>query len=126
MLFTGIPFITSILLLPQRFQNASGTSALGAGIRLLPFAFSCAVGSIASAMIAGKLKVPPLYLLLGASGLQIVGFALLSISSTNPAVGICGEMYVYEIIAALGVGVCIALQTVLVPFTVEKRDQGRL
>lgn len=74
-------------------------------------------------MIAGKLKVPPIYLVLIASTLQVIGFTLLS---TLPTSGdfILHAQYGYEVIAGFGVGVNISTLMLMTPFSVEKRDQG--
>lgn len=74
-------------------------------------------------MVVGKLKIPPIYLVLGASSLQVVGFALMSTlpisSETSKA------QYGYEVIAGFGCGVNISLLMLLTPFSIQKRDQGK-
>ncbi len=88
----------------------------------MPFTFAAPVGSAVSALIAGKLKVPPIYLVICASVLQIIGFALLSTSSYSPRVA--AAQYGYEVIAGFGCGINISILVLLTPFSVEKRDQG--
>ncbi len=90
----------------------------------MPFTFAAPVGSAVSALIAGKLKVPPIYLVMCASVLQIIGFALLSMSSYSPKVA--AAQYGYEVIAGFGCGINISILVLLTPFSVEKRDQGTL
>jgi hypothetical protein len=108
--------------IPLRFQIINGLSPLQAGIRLLPFAVLLPVGSVFAAGIAGKAKVPPLYLFIAASILQIIGFALLSTSPTdghlNPA------QYGYQVICGFAIGSVLATLTVMTPFSVETRDKG--
>lgn len=118
---TGAPFTVAVIQIPIRFQTVNGVSALGAGIRLLPFAVLSPIGSIIAAGVAGKLKVPPIYLLLGGSVIQTVGLALLSTSPTTTRINIA--QYGYQAVAGFGVGVNIACLLVMTPFTVEKRDQ---
>lgn len=120
--FLGPPFTVSIFQIAQRAQVVNGTSALGGGIRLLPFSFASPVGSVVSAVIAGKAKIPPIYLVLFASCLQVVGFALLSTIPTGT--GLFRAQYGYEVIAGFGVGINISTLILMTPFSVEKRDQG--
>ncbi len=120
--FLGAPFNVIIFSLPQRFQIVNSTSPLGAGIRLLPFTCATPVGSIVSSMVAGKMKIPPIYLVVTASCLQIVGFSLLS---TLPVVKyIPRAQYGYEVIAGFGVGINISTLVLMTPASVQKRDQG--
>lgn len=119
----GAPFTVAVFQIPQRSQIVNGASPLGAGIRLLPFAFASPVGSIVSAMIAGKLKVPPIYLVLIASTLQVIGFTLLSTLPTSGGF-LSHAQYGYEVIAGFGVGVNISTLMLMTPFSVEKRDQA--
>ena len=121
--FLGAPFNVVIFSLPQRFQIVNNTSPLGAGIRLLPFTCATPVGSLLSSLMAGKLKIPPIYLVITASCLQVVGFSLLS---TLPVVRhISNTQYGYEVIAGFGVGINISTLVLMTPFSVQKRDQGK-
>ncbi len=88
----------------------------------MPFTFAAPVGSAVSALIAGKRKVPPIYLVMCASVLQIIGFALLSTSAYSPKVA--AAQYGYEVIAGFGCGINISILVLITPFSVEKRDQG--
>lgn len=101
----------------------NGVAPLLAGVRLLPFSVASPIGSIASSMVAGKLKIPPIYLVLGASSLQVIGFALLSSLPTSSDTA--KAQYGYEVIAGFGCGVNISTLLLLTPFSVEKRDQGK-
>ena len=93
-----------------------------AGVRLLPFSVASPIGSIIASMVSGKAKIPPIYLVLGASCLQVAGFVLLSTlpasNQTLPA------QYGYEVIAGFGCGVNISSLMIMTPFSVERRDQG--
>ena len=123
-LFLGAPWFVSIFQLPQKFQVVNGASPLGAGIRLMPFTFAAPIGSVISSLIAGKLKVPPIYLVVFASILQVVGFALLSTLPASPQV--IPAQYGYEIIAGFGCGINISLLILMTPFSVESQDKGAL
>lgn len=123
-LFLGGPFFVAIFQLPQRSQIVAGVSPLMAGVRLLPFTVSAPLGSIMASIVAGKAKIPPIYLVIGASSLQVIGFALLStLPSTNRTLQ---AQYGYEVIAGLGCGVNISTLMLMTPFSVEKKDQGML
>lgn len=97
-------------------------SPLGAGVRLLPFTFLCPIGSIFASVIA-KAKVPPIYLLIVGSALQVIGFSLLSTIHITQSIGT--TQYVFEIIAGFGVGMNISTLILMTPFCVEDRDKGR-
>lgn len=119
---TGGPFTVAVIQIPQRFQTVNNMSPLGAGIRLLPFALLCAIGSVVTASVAGKAKVPPIYLMLGGSIIQIVGFALLSTAPETTSIS--NAQYGYEAIAGFAVGINLCCLIVMTPFTVEKRDKS--
>ena len=121
MFLCGGPFTVAVIELPLRFQAVNGLSALGAGIRLLPFAIASPIGSVIAAGVAVKTKIPPIYLSLGGAAILVVGFALLS---TSPATTtIQNAQYGYQTIAGFGVGVSLAALIVMTPFAVEKRDK---
>ena len=107
--------------IPLRFQAVNNLSPLGAGVRLLPYAVINPIGSVVSPFVAGRYKVPPVYILLFGSVLQIIGFALLSSSSTTEAID--RAVYAYEAIAGFGLGSNLSCLIALTPFTVEKRDK---
>ena len=96
-------------------------SALGAGVRLLPFAIPCAIGSALTAAVAGRAKIPPIYLMLGGSAIQVVGFALLS--TAPETTHISSAQYGYEAIAGFAVGISLCCVILMTPFAVEKRDK---
>lgn len=111
-----------MFLIPQRFQLAYGTSSLNAGLALIPFGVVIAVGSIFASIVCGKFKVPPLYMMLVGSGLQVLGFALLG---TLPAtLDIPPRIYGFEVIAGWGCGINFTLLFVVIQFVNEKRDNG--
>ncbi|KAH8685445.1 MFS multidrug transporter-like protein [Tricladium varicosporioides] len=122
-LFLGAPWFVTIFQLPQRFQVVNNASALSAGIRLVPFTLAAPIGSVVSAAIAGKFKVPPIYLVIGGSCLQVIGFALLS---TLPLIArMVPEQYGYQVIAGFGVGINISTLIVMTPYSIkEARDKA--
>ena len=88
----------------------------------MPLTFAAPLGSAISASIAGKLKVPPIYLVMCASTLQVIGFALLSTLKFSNNVH--AAQYGYEVIAGFGCGINISILVLMTPFSVERRDQG--
>lgn len=88
---------------------------------MLPYVALFPIGSIVIAVLAGKAKIPPIYLILGASVFQCVGFGLLSTSPGSKALH--PSQYGYQVITGLGIGGSLGALTVITPFTVEKRDR---
>lgn len=118
----GVPFNFVVVTLPQRFQAVFGTTALGAGIRLLPYMLSTSLGALAANIIGAKGRVPPIYLLFFGALLQVLGLALLS---TLPTAGVFpAEGYGYETLAGAGVGVTFGILILATPFVAEARDLG--
>jgi hypothetical protein len=113
----------AIFQLPQKFQIVHGASNIDAGVRLMPFTFAAPVGAVITSTIAGKLKVPPLYLILCGSVLQVIGFALLATLPGSP--DLPRSSYGYEVIAGFGSGINGSLLLLMMPFAVEARDRGR-
>ena len=113
-----------IIAIPQRFQVVNENSSITAGLRLLPFAVATPLGSGLSSLAAGRLKIPPIYILLAGAILQTVGYAFLSTIPTSG--GVWPGQYGYDVIAALGTGANIAILYLVTPFTVEERDKCRL
>ena len=63
-----------------------------------------------------------MYLTLGGSIIQIIGFALLS---TAPSTAdIWNSFYAYEAIAGFGIGVNFLVTSVVTPLVAEPRDKG--
>lgn len=112
-----------MFILPQRFQLVYGTSGLGAGVRLIPFTAVIPVGSIFASILAGKIKIPPIYLLILGSILQVLGFAL--IGTLPSTLDIPSRIYGFQILAGWGCGINFSLLFILIPFFNEKRDHGK-
>ena len=121
-IFLGGTWFVTIFQLPQRFQVVNGLSPLQAGIRFIPFTVAAPVGSALSSAVGKALKIPLVYLVLLASIIQVVGFALLSTLSASLAISTA--QYGYQIIAGFGYGINISLLILMTPFTVEEQDRG--
>ncbi|KAI0100756.1 putative multidrug resistance protein fnx1 [Nemania sp. FL0031] len=118
----GGPTVIGMFILPQRFQLVYGTSGLDAGVRLIPFTAVIPVGSIFASILAGKYKVPPIYLLILGSILQVLGFAL--IGTLPSTLSIPNRIYGFQILAGWGCGINFSLLFILIPFFNEKQDHA--
>ncbi|KAJ5692410.1 hypothetical protein N7462_001833 [Penicillium macrosclerotiorum] len=116
----GVPFNVIAISLPQRFQVVSQTSALGAGIRLIPYSTVAAVCSAIANIACSKGKIPPIYLLMLGAVLQTVGLALFTTLPKSGTFITAG--YGYEVLAGAGIGTTFGILILTTPFVVEKRD----
>lgn len=112
-----------MFIIPQRFQLVYGTSGLDAGVRLIPFTLLMPFGTVLASTLAGRLKVPPLYLILTGSCLQVIGFALLGTLPTSTETP--NQIYAFQVIAGMGCGMNFTLLFIMVPYVVEKRYNGK-
>ncbi|KAG8531949.1 uncharacterized protein KY384_003585 [Bacidia gigantensis] len=118
--FAGTILTVCIVQLPQRFTTVNGQSAFQAGVRLLPFGAFIPAGSVLAAILIGRARISPLYILLAGGFLEVIGTALLSQSSAE--YHISAAQYGYQILAGTGVGFFNATLVLLVPYVVDKRD----
>jgi hypothetical protein len=121
-LFSGIPYNTVVITIPQRFQAVYGTTPLGAGVRLIPFNFLISFASVFVNILAAKARIKPIYLLLVGSALQLIGLALFTTITNDTTIP--AAIYGYEIISGFGVGMVIGICLVIPPHVVETRDLG--
>lgn len=118
----GGPIVVAIYQIPQMFQIVYGFDGLDSGVRVVPFTLCWSTGIIVASVVAGRLKVPPVYIILTGACLQIVGFALMSklpLTLEAPP-----QIYGYQVIAGLGCGMVLPLLFVMIPFVVGDRDRG--
>ena len=113
----------AVIGLPQRFQIVNGTSATGAGIRLLPLLLTAPLASWFSAILIFVAKIPAFYVLTAACSLQVVGLALMSTLPTD-TMEIASAQYGYEVIMGVGFGLAIPTAVIMVCIFVEAKDQG--
>ncbi|KAK4112255.1 major facilitator superfamily MFS-1, partial [Canariomyces notabilis] len=121
-LFLGAPWFCAMFQLPQRLQIVNGMSPVDAAVRVIPFSLAAPLGSVVAPTIAKVGRVPPLYLVLAAAVVQVVGFALLS--TLPDGAPVLAAQYGYEIIAGFGCGVNITLLVLMTPFCVQERDKA--
>lgn len=74
-------------------------------------------------MVAGKAKVPPIFFIMIGSGLQVVGFALLSTLTISEVVPV--SQYGFQVIAGFGVGINLSTLLLITPYSIsEPADKG--
>ena len=122
-LLSGIPYNIIIIDIPQRLQTVNGISPLGAGIRLVPFNFMIALGCILINIFAMKTRIPPIYLLLAGSIIELIGLSLFStLSSTSIMTPAPSVVYGWEVLSGFGIGIVWGMLLVIPPHVVEHRD----
>ncbi|KAH8743081.1 major facilitator superfamily transporter [Hyaloscypha finlandica] len=118
---TGFPFMAAIFNIPQRLQTVNSTSAIDAGIRLLPLLLLSPVASASSGLLITKLKIPPLYILILGGSLQTIGVGLFS-SLSSSDLQIQPAQYGYQVIMGLGFGFNLSTILMMVPMVVDEKD----
>lgn len=118
---TGFPFMAAIFNIPQRLQTVNSTSAIDAGIRLLPLLLLSPVASATSGLLITKLKIPPLYILILGGSLQTIGVGLFS-SLPSSDLQIPPAQYGYQVIMGLGFGFNLSTILMMVPMVVDEKD----
>ncbi|RFU74580.1 mfs-type transporter [Trichoderma arundinaceum] len=108
--FVGFPFVSIVVNIPQRAQAVGGFSPVKAGIALLPLLLTSPLATALSGFLTGTFKVPPFYLIIISSTLQLVGVGL-TCSLPVDATSVPAAQYGYEVI--MGVGFGMGLTTLL-------------
>ncbi|KAI9662563.1 MAG: hypothetical protein M1821_008730 [Bathelium mastoideum] len=121
--FTGFPFMVVIVNLPQRFQAVNAVSPLLAGIYLLPLLLCSPLASGLSGYLVSNLKIPPFYLIVAGSTLQLVGICLLGSLPSVP-LHLEKQQFGYEVIMGLGFGIGLSTILIMTPLVVEDKDMA--
>lgn len=101
----------------------NGTSPSSAGFHLLPLLVSLPLAGVTSGALVSKLKVAPLYVLLGGGALQVVGIALMGFLS-SPEGSVTPVQYCSQFITGFGFGFNSSTLIILLPLVIEKQDTG--
>ena len=120
---SGVPYNIIVINVPQQFQAVYGISPFGAGLRLIPFNFLIALSSVLINVVAGKSRIPPIYLLFVGSVIQLIGLALFS-TLPSDSLTIPPAIYGWEVLSGCGIGIVMGMLLVIPPHVVEARDLG--
>lgn len=115
--FTGLPFMTALINLPQRFQAVHGLTSFAAGVHTLPLLLSSPLAAAVSGPLTTKMDVPPFYLLLFGTCMQILGVGLASSVTPDRLRDLLG----IEAIMGFGFGMTLVTVLIYVPFLVDRR-----
>lgn len=116
--------MAAIINIPQRLQTVNSTTAIGAGIRLLPLLLLSPVASASSGALVTRLRVPPLYLLIIGGCLQAIGIGLFS-SLTSDSSSIPPAQYGYQVLMGFGFGFSLSTILMMAPLVVQQKDMGK-
>ncbi|KAF2708558.1 MFS general substrate transporter [Pleomassaria siparia CBS 279.74] len=119
MLLLGMPFLSVIIQLPQRFQTVNFTSAERAGILLLPVTLITPVGAMLGGGVLGN-KVPAEMTLISATAMICIGVGLLSSLPVDSHFS--SATYVYEIIVGLGLGLASPAYFLLLYTAIDQKE----
>ncbi|KAK3687941.1 major facilitator superfamily domain-containing protein [Podospora appendiculata] len=117
----GAPMTISSIQLPQRYQLVNEMSPLDAGVKFLAYGVPFPFGVVVTSVLAGRFRLPFVYIIVLGTVMQIVGFALLS--TTPGTVDPWPGQFGYSFIAGLGVGITGGLYNFLVPLSINKKEQ---
>ncbi|KAF2869201.1 major facilitator superfamily domain-containing protein [Massariosphaeria phaeospora] len=118
--FSGTVLMICLVQIPQRFIAVNNLSAFAAAVRLLAFGGCVPGGSTLSAVLMGRLQMPPCVVIVLGAVLQLVGAVLLARIPTGSAVYV--PQFGYHVLVGLGVGFVTGALILLVPFAMHKRD----
>ncbi|OBS24590.1 hypothetical protein FPOA_05132 [Fusarium poae] len=108
--FVGFPFVSMVVNIPQRAQAVYGMSPSQAGISLLPMMLSSPAATVLSGYLTGNAKIPPVYPIIVAAALQVLGVGLMC-SLPTASNKMPNAQYGYEVLMGIGFG--LGLTTVL-------------
>lgn len=116
--------MAAIINIPQRLQTVNSTTAVAAGIQLLPLLLLSPVASASSGILLTKLRIPPLYVLIAGGCLQVIGVGLFSSLDSND-LGIPSAQYGYQVIMGFGFGLGLSTILLMTPMIVQPKDLGK-
>ncbi|KAK4161241.1 major facilitator superfamily domain-containing protein [Cladorrhinum sp. PSN259] len=120
---TGFPFMAALINIPQRFQVLNGTTAVNAGLRMLPLLLCSPVATTISGWLLSKFKLPPLYVLILGCALQAIGIGLFSSLPVSDS-RIRPAQYGYQVIMGFGFGFNLGTLVMMVPLVVKQADMA--
>jgi hypothetical protein len=114
--------MAAIINIPQRLQTVNMTTAIEAGIRLLPLLLLSPLATAVAGVLISKWRIPPLYILFLGGSLQMIGVGLFS--SLEPSTTIPPAQYGYQALMGLGFGFNLSTILMMVPLLVDEKDLG--
>ncbi|KAH7233543.1 major facilitator superfamily domain-containing protein [Fusarium tricinctum] len=105
--FVGFPFVSMVVNIPQRAQAVYGMSPSDAGLILLPMMLTSPAASVFSAYLTGNAKIPPVYPIVVAAALQVLGVGL-TCSLPTHSTHMPNAQYGYEVLMGIGFGLSLA------------------
>jgi cyanate permease len=112
-----------IINIPQRYQIVNGTSAVRAGILLLPMLVTSPIFSLIPGIVMKKFMNLVGQAMIIGSGLLLAGVAGLGTLGTTTEIH--AAEYGFLILIGAGMGLVMPLGVVLIKFICSARDQGR-
>jgi hypothetical protein len=102
----GFPFVAIVVNIPQRAQAVSGLPPIKAGLTLLPMMLTAPLSAGLSAYITTGMQMPPFYLIVGSSALQMLGVGLMNSLPTH-TMDLPKAQYGFEVLMGLGFGLMV-------------------
>ena len=115
--------MAAIINIPQRLQTSNGTTAVEAGIRLLPLLLCSPIATTMAGLMISKLRAPPLFMLVAGCTLQILGVGLFSSLDPNQR-EIPAKQYGFQVIMGFGFGFNLSTIIMMTPMLVKPKDMG--
>lgn len=121
--FTGLGFLTCVIILPQHYQVVYHDSPATSGYRLLAMTLMTPVGSAAAGYALQKMHSPPLYVFLAGFAFIVLGTGLSTISDHNFD-GFPKREYGFQVIMGFGFGINLSSAVMAAPLAFSRRDLG--
>lgn len=119
---SGFLLFISIVAIPERFQVVNGTTALGAGIRLIPLLVASSVGSTIGSLVASRTN-QVFYNMVGANCLLLLGSGLMSTGTIGTQEDTA--LYGYQVIFGFGIGATLSSTTITAAINSNYEDYGK-
>jgi hypothetical protein len=122
--FMGSVFLSSIVVLPQQFQVVYQKSPAESGYHLLCVTLVSPLFSGVAGFFTQKKQTPPLYILIAAQSLVLLGCGLASSIPETERVYFAPE-YAYQVIMGAGFGLGLSTTIMAAPLAYSKKDMGK-
>ncbi|XXH05841.1 hypothetical protein Hte_012279 [Hypoxylon texense] len=116
---TGYIFLSTLVVLPERFQIVNGESALWSGVHLLPMLGSTSFGAFLSGAVSRKQNNSS-WAMMAAQVLQLIGIALMS--TLKDATTQTQAQYGFQVLLGLGIGLSLGAGTIIASAQSQNED----